>query len=79
MYLDVVGRKHVVFNITSSSPRFKVYRRLLREELNPRAVSGTVAGMDSENGARDVMQKEATRLVKGLKESPERVLKLIRM
>ena len=69
MYHEVVDRKNAVFNITSNSPRFRIYRRLLREELNPRAVGGH----------RELLEGEAYAFVRALKDRPERFLKAIRM
>ena len=81
MYGSIVGREHVVFVLSSLSPRFKVYRRLLREELNPRAVAGvgSETGVVSKTGAREVLEGEAAKFVSALSEKPERFLKLVRM
>lgn len=38
MYLELVGRKLSVFNISSQHERFKTYRKLLHSGLNARAV-----------------------------------------
>ncbi|EIN11696.1 cytochrome P450 [Punctularia strigosozonata HHB-11173 SS5] len=58
---NICNRKHAVFSISDKHPRFKVYRRLLATNLNPRAIVGY----------RDVQASEARALVRRLLESPD--------
>lgn len=69
MHNEIVGRKHVVFNVSSENERFRKYRRILREELGSKASKRYVS----------VMQEETLALLRGLKTNPENFLKLIRM
>ena len=39
MYGELIGRKLAVFNISSQTPRFRAYRRLLHSSLNPRVIT----------------------------------------
>ena len=69
MHIEILGRKNILFNISSENERFSKYRRLLREELGARACRKHA----------ELMQEETRIFLKCLKDTPERFLKLIRM
>ncbi|TFK33998.1 cytochrome P450 [Crucibulum laeve] len=50
MHKELVGRKFAVFNVSSSHPRFRVYRKLLHSGLNARAIEVYNALMEEETG-----------------------------
>jgi len=62
MYHDICARGKSVFNVSSRSPRHKIYRRLLADDL----------GVRGRAERWDVMESEIGILVDGLKTSPER-------
>ncbi|EIM80787.1 cytochrome P450 [Stereum hirsutum FP-91666 SS1] len=61
MYGELIGRKWNVFNISFDNPRHKIYRKLLRTGLNPRAIQGY----------RPLMERESMVFLRGLLEKPE--------
>lgn len=68
MYQELMNRKHSMFHLTSQSPRFKIYRRMLQSSLNPRAVQKY----------RGIQRDERVILLKGLLNSPEQFVSHLR-
>lgn len=64
----VCGRSKTVFNISSSDPRHKIYRRLLQQGL----------GLKSTKTYWPTLQEELETLLKGLSESPQNYVQHIR-
>lgn len=61
MYGELIGRKWNVFNISFDNPRHKIYRKLLRTGLNPRAIQGY----------RPLMERESMIFLRGLLKKPK--------
>jgi cytochrome P450 len=57
----ICNRKNAVFSVSDKHPRFKIYRKLLTANLNPRAILCY----------RDVQASEARMLLRRLAQSPE--------
>ena len=49
MLNELIGRKKVIFNISSHDPHFPAYRRLFQHTLNPRAVTEYAGLMDEQS------------------------------
>ncbi|TFK31748.1 hypothetical protein BDQ12DRAFT_693603 [Crucibulum laeve] len=64
MRKELLGRKLAVFNITSTHPRFQLYRSLLHAELIPRVMQGYHA----------FFEKQAEKLLRSLSERLSRLL-----
>lgn len=68
MYMELVGRKLAVFNISSKHPRFKKYRALLQSGLNPRVAKSY----------RAIQEEQARVLVRGLAGTPKQFISHVR-
>ncbi|KAA1472820.1 cytochrome P450 [Dentipellis sp. KUC8613] len=65
---ELCGRKNTVFGLSSQHPRFRRYRRLMHEGLNPRATKSYASIVEGENRL----------LLRGLRDRPDEFIKAVR-